>query len=232
MRLLLASTWASYSPRGAAEDAPSFVAAVPAQRGNVVSLFGGNMSEKRLELRKKIATAHGVTLEEYDSPEYKAKLARQHAEFERQEAEEAPFIEFDKREWRRLEAKTTKSGGVFALCVAIVAGYTLWQPDIAWKIAIIMVVAGVASFCFYFDLVYDAVKKVRSGCLAHTKSEWASRWLIYSAIKQALLMVAVLGFLLLFFHAFSHRAPCHPNCHWCKQAIEDFKDRDPPERRP
>ncbi len=190
------------------------------------------MSEKRLELRKKLAAAHGVTLEEYESPEYQAKLARQHAEFERQEAEEAPFIEFDKKEWRRLGVKITRSGGVFAVCVAIVSGYTLWQPDRIWGIAVIMVVAGVASFFSYVDLVYDEVKKVRPQCLAHTKSEWENRWLIYSAISKTLQLVAFLAGLLLFFHAYSHRAPCHPKCHWCRQAIEDSHDRDPPERRP
>lgn len=197
-------------------------------------MAGGNdiNVERVRNLRMKLAEEHGVTLEVFESPEFQEKLAKERAEFEKQQLDDAPFHKFDEQERNRLKRSVAKSGGLVAIAFALVCYYVLGRPAVIWRNIFLVSFSSVAAYCLYGHLVFDRVFAIRPNSIADVKRTWESRWGVYATINAVLTWVGAIIFLLWAFHANMSPAPCHSKCHWCRQAIEDFHDRDPPERRP
>lgn len=185
------------------------------------------LKAKIAEVHKQLAAARGVSVEEYESPEYQAKMERERDALER---EESVKNEFERKELQKLKRHAIRIGMVIGIGNALVALYVGRGHDV--RLVLLTAFAFIVGFVGYNVLVWDRLMKIESDFRGNVKETWWARWRALKMVDSAFGFCATIVFLLLMFHARLPPVACHQGCHWCEQAIEDFYDQEPPDRRP
>lgn len=185
------------------------------------------LKAKIAEMHKQFAAARGVSVEEYESPEYQAKMERERAALER---EENVKNEFERKEIQKLKRHAIRIGMVIGIGNALVAHYVGRGHDV--RLVLLVVFAFIVAFFGYNWLIWERLMKIESNSRGNVKETWGARWRALKMVDSTFGFCATIVFFLWMFHAGLPPVVCHQGCHWCEQAIEDFYDQEPPDRRP
>ena len=141
------------------------------------------------------------------------------------EAGEAELIRVDSEMRRKFNRQTTKSGLVFGLLIGGFAGlqFESWLMFFGFGIAVAVA---------HGEWMHHGIRKLVKWDGRPIAESWEQCQAIARVIDYALWGFCAILFVLFMFHYSRAPKPCNPNCRWCRQAVEDFYDQEPPDRRP
>ena len=126
---------------------------------------------------------------------------------------------------RKFNRQTTKSGLLLGIFIGGFAGllFSSWLMFFGFGIAVAVA---------HGEWMYHGIRKLVKWDGRPIAESWELCQAIARVIDYALWGFCVILFVLFMFHYSRAPKPCNPNCRWCRQAVEDFYDQEPPDRRP